>query len=229
MVHYFFVIVFSTSLQRRTQASSGWLHVDPGSPLEFSFSSKMFKHSDLAKLQSLISIASTLYLLCIYASSTSRNLKWLDLIDKLIVLVFPPASPAAKPPLAIAFSVPGLRCLRLHLAAPRIRAGCWRLGHPPPTHRQPSHDRHGLSADGGHPAPCPAGASGCMPGGEAVQAFQRLLGTARRAQRVVQRDHPDHVGCGGVSVLHGVEEVPEPACFSPPVAELLLQEETEEL
>jgi hypothetical protein len=42
----------------------------------------------------------------------------------------------------------------------------------------------------------------------------------------VQRDHPEHVGRSGVAVLHGAAEVPEPARLSPPVAELLLAEET---
>jgi hypothetical protein len=47
---------------------------------------------------------------------------------------------------------------------------------------------------------------------------------------VVQREHPDHVGRGGVAALRGAAEVAEPARFSPrPVAEQLLQEADEEL
>ena len=51
-----------------------------------------------------------------------------------------------------------------------------------------------------------------------------MLGAARRA-RLVQRDHPDHVGRSSVAMLHGTSEVPEPAGFSPPVAEQLLADE----
>lgn len=65
-------------------------------------------------------------------------------------------------------------------------------------------------------------------GGRAVvQALQRPLGAARRRVRVVQREHLDHVGRGGVAALRGAAE---PAGFSPrPVAEQLLQEADEEL
>lgn len=136
--------------------------------------------------------------------------------------MFPPTRPATKPPLLVVAVVPGLHRPRLCLAAPRIRAGRGRLGHPPPTHRQPSHDRQGLPANGGDPAPCPG--AGGRRRRQAVQAFQRLLGAARRA-RLVQHDHPDHVGCRGVAMLHGAAEVPERAGFSPPVAEQLLADE----